>query len=176
MVRAYYSVRNYELQAEGDRWGSLVISYTIQTPGLCLIPPPHLPNNLAWGLRCWLLVVFGRISFPYRCELASLLFPVVYRNRQNLSEHLHYHRGPALRPLPCYSMALVAKGYRVVPQRLAVDPSSSSGSGGRHGFRHLHLKEHRGVFKAPGSRTAGKQGVFAKGRTLFVGNVDDQGV
>lgn len=68
---------------------------------------------------------------------------------------------------------MVAKGYRVVPQSLAAD------SGGGHGFRHVHLKEHRGAFKTAGPPAAGKAGrevVFAKGKTLFVGNVDDQGV
>lgn len=62
-------------------------------------------------------------------------------------------------------MAIVAKGYRVVPQRLAH---------GGHGFRHLHLKEHKRVFKA--TVEGGEQLEFAKGTTLFVGNVDDQGV
>lgn len=68
-------------------------------------------------------------------------------------------------------MALVAKGYRVVPQSLADNHG--------RGFRHLHLKEHRGVFKASGPAAEKKGGgkvVFAKGKTLFVGNVDDEGV
>lgn len=71
-------------------------------------------------------------------------------------------------------MVLVAKGYRVVPQSLAVDNSRCGG----HGFRHLHLKEHRGAFTLMRSTSAEKDGgkvVFAKGKTLFVGNVDDQG-
>lgn len=48
---------------------------------------------------------------------------------------------------------------------------------GGTGFRHVHLKEHRGVFKATRSSEGGDSGeaVIAKGRTLFVGNVDDQG-
>ncbi|CAM9799115.1 unnamed protein product [Scytosiphon promiscuus] len=65
-------------------------------------------------------------------------------------------------------MALVAKGYRVVPQTVS----------GGNGFRHVHLKEHKGVFKTSGSSVDGKGGrevVFARGKTLFVGNVDDQG-
>lgn len=69
-------------------------------------------------------------------------------------------------------MALVAKGYRVVPQSLADNHG--------RGFRHVHLKEHRGVFKAAARSTAeskgGREVVFSKGQTLFVGNVDDQGV
>ncbi|CAM9414349.1 unnamed protein product [Pylaiella littoralis] len=71
-------------------------------------------------------------------------------------------------------MVLVAKGYRVVPHSLAVDNSRCGG----HGFRHLHLKEHRGAFTLMRSTSAEKDGgkvVFAKGKTLFVGNVDDQG-
>lgn len=64
-------------------------------------------------------------------------------------------------------MVVVAKGYRVVPQSLE----------GGTGFRHVHLKEHRGVFKATRSSDGDGSGelVVAKGRTLFVGNVDDQG-
>lgn len=66
-------------------------------------------------------------------------------------------------------MALVAKGYRVVPQSLADN----------RGFRHIHLKEHRGVFKTARS-TAERKGsgevVNSKGKTLFVGNIDDEGV
>lgn len=64
-------------------------------------------------------------------------------------------------------MVVLVKGYRVVPQSL----------GGGTGFRHVHLKEHRGVFKATRSSEGGDSGeaVVAKGRTLFVGNVDDQG-
>lgn len=64
-------------------------------------------------------------------------------------------------------MVVLAKGYRVVPQSLE----------GGTGFRHVHLKEHRGVFKATRSSEGGDSGeaVIAKGRTLFVGNVDDQG-
>lgn len=68
-------------------------------------------------------------------------------------------------------MALVAKGYRVVPQSLADNHG--------RGFRHVHLKEHRGVFKTGARSTADGKGdrevVFAKGKTLFVGNIDDQG-
>jgi len=66
-------------------------------------------------------------------------------------------------------MALTAKGYLVVPQNLA--------DSGR-GFRHVHLKEHRGAFKTTRSSVEGevvREVVFAKGRTLFVGNIDDQG-
>ena len=65
------------------------------------------------------------------------------------------------------SMVVLAKGYRVVPQRLE----------GGTGFRHVHLKEHRGVFKATRSSEGddSREAVVAKGRTLFVGNVDDQG-
>ena len=72
------------------------------------------------------------------------------------------------------SMALSAKGYTVVPQSLA-------DSQGR-GFRHVHLKEHRGTFRTTGAgsssaeRGGGGEVVFAKGKTLFVGNIDDQGV
>lgn len=64
-------------------------------------------------------------------------------------------------------MVVLAKGYRVVPQSLE----------GSNGFRHVHLKEHRGVFKATRSSEGGdaKETVIAKGKTLFVGNVDDQG-
>ncbi|CAM9841369.1 unnamed protein product [Ectocarpus sp. 6 AP-2014] len=72
-------------------------------------------------------------------------------------------------------MALVAKGYRVVPQALA-----DAGAGASRGFRHLHLKEHKGLFKAAVSAVGGEGGrettaAFARGTTLFVGNVDDQG-
>ncbi|CAN0546858.1 unnamed protein product [Ectocarpus sp. 12 AP-2014] len=72
-------------------------------------------------------------------------------------------------------MALVAKGYRVVPQALA-----GAGAGASRGFRHLHLKEHKGLFKAAVSTAGGEGGrettaAFARGTTLFVGNVDDQG-
>lgn len=63
-------------------------------------------------------------------------------------------------------MALVAKGYRVVPQKLS----------GGNGFRHVNLKEHKGAFKATVSGgKSDREVVFAKGKTLFVGNVDDQG-
>eukprot|EP00903_Cladosiphon_okamuranus_P008193 g7889.t1 len=68
-------------------------------------------------------------------------------------------------------MVLVAKGYRVVPQSLADHHG--------RGFRHVHLKEHRGVFKAAARTTpeseGGQEVVFPKGKTLFVGNIDDQG-
>lgn len=72
-------------------------------------------------------------------------------------------------------MALMAKGYRVVPQALA-----DAGTGASRGFRHVHLKEHKGLFKATVSAACGGGGretstAFAKGTTLFVGNVDDQG-
>ncbi|CAN0083905.1 unnamed protein product [Ectocarpus sp. 4 AP-2014] len=72
-------------------------------------------------------------------------------------------------------MALVAKGYRVVPQAL-----EGAGAGASRGFRHVHLKEHKGLFKAAVSAAGGEGGrettaAFAKGTTLFVGNVDDQG-
>ena len=71
-----------------------------------------------------------------------------------------------------HPMALVVKGYRVVPQSLADNHG--------RGFRHLHLKEHRGAFKTAARPKAGsKEGqevVFSKGKTLFVGNIDDQGV
>ena len=65
-------------------------------------------------------------------------------------------------------MVVVAKGYRVVPQRLAC---------GAQGFRHVHLKEHSGSFKAKVSKKRGgdKEVIFAKGTTLFIGNIDDQG-
>lgn len=65
-------------------------------------------------------------------------------------------------------MVVLTKGYRVVPQSLQ----------GGTGFRHVHLKEHRGVFKATRSSEgddSSQEAVVAKGRTLFVGNVDDQG-
>lgn len=64
-------------------------------------------------------------------------------------------------------MVVLAKGYRVVPQSLE----------GGTGFRHVHLKEHRGVFKATRSSEGddSREVVVAKGKTLFVGNVDDQG-
>ncbi|CAM9365200.1 unnamed protein product [Ascophyllum nodosum] len=64
-------------------------------------------------------------------------------------------------------MVVVAKGYRVVPQRLAC---------GAQGFRHVHLKEHSGSFKAKVSKKRGgdKEVIFAKGTTLFIGNIDDQ--
>lgn len=83
----------------------------------------------------------------------------------------------------------VAKGYRVVPQRLwptAVPGLSGSGGGdggsgdnlndGDVAYRFLHLKEHRGLFRATaeGDAKVGKE--FSKGTTLFVGNVDDQGI
>lgn len=83
------------------------------------------------------------------------------RRVRTLSKHI---------PKSTLKMVVVAKGYRVVPQRLAE---------GGQGFRQLHLKEHRGSFKAPVSAKDGKnskQRVFAKGCTLFVGNVDDQGM
>lgn len=38
----------------------------------------------------------------------------------------------------------------------------------------MHFKEHKRVFKA--TPEGGEQLEFAKGTTLFVGNVDDQGV
>lgn len=65
-------------------------------------------------------------------------------------------------------MVLMVKGYRVVPQCL---------SGGTQGFRHVHLKEHNGSFKVTLPKKGGgnKDVVVAKGKTLFVGNVDDQG-
>lgn len=68
-------------------------------------------------------------------------------------------------------VVLVAKGrYRVVPQRL--DTAAAT-----QGFRHVHLKEHGGAFKVtPSSKEKGDELLVPKGRTLFVGNVDDQGV
>lgn len=50
-------------------------------------------------------------------------------------------------------------------------------SGGAQGFRHLHLKEHSGSFKVTLPKKGGgdKDVVVAKSKTLFVGNVDDQG-
>ncbi|CAN0318521.1 unnamed protein product [Discosporangium mesarthrocarpum] len=68
--------------------------------------------------------------------------------------------------------AMLAKGYLVVPQR-------HRGSG--LCYRHLFLKEHGGAYKireGGGKGDAGAENLsrtFAKGNTLFVGNVDDQG-
>lgn len=106
-----------------------------------------------------------------------MLTPVAYwaESFEASDLHQHKHYSSPFSSTVGAGMALVAKGYRVVPQSLAVDSRDNGG----HGFRHLHLKEHRGVFKAMGSTAAGKDGrkvTFAKGQTLFVGNVDDQGV
>lgn len=77
----------------------------------------------------------------------------------------------------------VAKGYRVVPQRLwpapVESPSSVPGVRPGAGYRYLHIKEHRGIFRVTSGKNHGeavKAREFAKGTTLFVGNVDDQGV
>lgn len=76
----------------------------------------------------------------------------------------------------------VAKGYRVVPQRLwpapVESPSSVPGVRPGAGYRYLHIKEHRGIFRVTSGKNHGeavKAREFAKGTTLFVGNVDDQG-
>ncbi|CAM9222109.1 unnamed protein product [Choristocarpus tenellus] len=66
---------------------------------------------------------------------------------------------------------MLAKGYHVIPQKVY-------GTSPCH--RLLYLKEHGGVYKTAGAGGEDEDGdvqghTFGKGKTLFVGNVDDQG-